>query len=340
MGGSIPQLVLSLLATGVLGIVAGLLIGALINKRRIGELSNAAQAKLDDVSLQRDELATELSRSRSKIEPLQAAVADGRTRFESALKKSKSLARNVIALRAERENTKIKLGTMQASLVSVKQQTVSLQTEFDKVGEFYKGELVKSFEKRKLLEQELENTRSEQESFARLVESSVLEHGSPDEMITAAQLRFGQLEMLQRSVKKLEAENTALRDAATRMKRESEAMERDLAQMDELRINNQQLVRCVESLESSRKQHENDAERYRDDADQSEQLSETLRLKLSDMEKNFADMEQQQQQALKHVRKAAVVPTQGAKNTSGNEVDDLQEIANLSHPSKRSRTAG
>ncbi|MGB5721866.1 MAG: hypothetical protein WBM34_14325, partial [Woeseiaceae bacterium] len=66
--------------------------------------------------------------------------------------------------------------------------------------------------------------------------------------------------------------------------------------------------RCVEALEGSRKEQETEAERYREQADQSEKLSDTLRLKLDDLEKNFEDIEKQQGRALKDARKAAVVP--------------------------------
>jgi len=211
-------------------------------------------------------------------------------------------------LRTERETTKSKLGTMQNALKSLRQQTAALQSEFEKAQEFYKRELLKSLEKRKLLEKEVDEARSEQESFAKLVESSTLEHGSTENMIVAAQLRLGQLQVLERNVNKLEAENAHLNRDLVRIKQEFAARERDLAELEELRINNQQLVRCVEALEGSRKEYETDAERYRHQADESEKLSDTLRLKLDDLEKNFADIEEQQGQALKKVRKAAVVP--------------------------------
>jgi hypothetical protein len=211
-------------------------------------------------------------------------------------------------LRSERENTKIKLSALQNALGSLRKQTAALQSEFEKTQEFYKRELVKSLEKRKLLEKEIEEARSEQESFANLVESSTLEHGSTENMIVAAQLRLGQLKVLERNVSKLEAENAQLRRDALSVQQDLEPRERDLKELEELRIHNKQLVLCVEALEGSRKAHETEAERYRQQADESEKLSDTLRLKLDDLEKNFADIEKQQDQALESVREAAVVP--------------------------------
>ena len=308
MDSSMIETALYALGGGILGVVCGWLVQAMISKRRIDEVTNAARAEIDDVTVQRDRIANKYSRSRAKIESLQANITKRRTEFKSVLKKSRLLARNVLTLRAERENTKIKLGTMQKALGSLRQQTIALQSEFEKAREFYKRELLKSFEKRKLLEKEVREARAEQESFANLVESSTLEHGSTENMIVAAQLRLGQIQVLERNVNKLEAENAQLNRDIVRIRQEFAARERDLSELEELRIHNQQLVRCVEALEGSRKEYETDAERYRQQADQSEKLSDTLRLKLDDLEKNFADIEKQQGRALKSARKAAVVP--------------------------------
>ena len=308
MGTSILETAMVAVGGGILGVACGWLIQAIISKRRIDQASTVAQANLDQVITQRDRIANNYSRSRAKIESLQATNAKRSAELESVLKKSKLLAKNVLMLRTERENTKIKLSTLQNALGSLRQQTTALQSEFEKTQEFYKRELARSFEKRKLLEKEVKEARSEQESFAKLVESASLEHGSHENMIVAAQLRLGQLQVLERNVSKLEAENMDLNREVVRVKKEFEARERDLSELEELRIHNAQLVRCVEALERSRKEYETDAERYRQQADHSEKLSDTLRLKLDDLEKNFADIEKQQDQALKNARKAAVVP--------------------------------
>jgi chromosome segregation ATPase len=308
MGTSILETVMVAVGGGILGVACGWLVHAIISKTRIDQVSSAARVKLDEVTTQRDRFANKYSRSREKIESLRAANAKRSAEFESVLKKSKLLARNVLTLRTERENTKIKLSTLQNALGSLRQKTTALQSEFEKTQEFYKRELAKSFEKRKLLEKEVKEARSEQESFAKLVESATLEHGSDENMIVAAQLRLGQLQVLESNVSKLEAENENLNREVVRIRREFEARERDLSELEELRIHNEQLVRGIEVLEGSRKEHETDAERYRQQADQTEKQSDTLRLKLADLEKNFVAIEKQQDQVLKNARKAAVVP--------------------------------
>jgi len=308
MGTSVIQIALCVLAGAILGAACAWLVQAVISRRRIDQITNAALTKLNAITVQKDQFADKYSRSQTRIESLRGAIAQRSTEFESVLKKSKLLAQNVLMLRSERENTKIKLSALQNALGSLRQQTAALQSEFEKTQEFYKRELVKALERRKLLEMEIKEARSEQESFANLVESSTLEHGSTENMIVAAQLRLGQLKVLERNVNKLEAENAQLRHETLQTKQEFEARERDLAELEELRVHNKQLVRCVEALEDSRKEHETDAEEYRQQAVQSEKLSDTLRLKLDDLEKNFADIEKQQDEALENARKAAVIP--------------------------------
>ena len=87
-----------------------------------------------------------------------------------------------------------------------------------------------------------------------------------------------------------------------------------------VQINNQQLVRCVESLERRRADSAEQAEQYRDQVDQSEQMSETLRMKLNDLEKSFAAMEEQQQEAIEHVRSAVATAAPASNQPDDNKV--------------------
>ena len=308
MGGSIYQIAFFALGGCFVGGLIAWSIQAAISRRRIGQLTNEALLQLDDVTGQRDQIANEYSRAQSKIEHLEASYAKRKSAFKSLLRKSKILAANVVTLRTERENTKDKLSTIQNALVSLREKSAALQTEFDKTREFYKRELMKSLEQRKALQKDITKARAEQKAFLERVESSSLEHGSAEDMIAAAQLRLGQLEVLERNVNKLEGENAELRNDAIQIKQQLEARERDLRELDELKLHNRQLVQCVEALEGSRQSHEADAERYREQADQSEKESDTLRLKLEDLEKNFADIEKEQHSALRETREAAVIP--------------------------------
>jgi chromosome segregation ATPase len=308
MGGGIIHTALYAIGGALLGALIGWSVQFVLGKRQFRQLSIALQQKFDKVVAQRNEFASKYAWSKSQLKQLDAAGAKHSAELESVLEKSRRLAKNVQLLRKEREQTKSKLGALQVALASLKKQTSDLQIEFHKTREFYKRELLKALQKRKELEAEIVTARADQEAFANAVESSSLEHGSTENMVIAAQLRLGQLQVLERTIHKLEAENEQLREDARQARRDFAARETDLVELEQLRVNNRQLVQCVEALENSRMEHEADAERYRQQADQSEKLSDTLRLKLDDLEKNFAEMEKQQLEAIDDVRNADVIP--------------------------------
>lgn len=339
MGGLDLQIALYLLATGVFGVVVGWRIRGAQRKRRIDDLADKSLAKLDEVMRQRDKFSADISKLHSTLDAqqtltqkLETEVAESRSELESAQEKAKLMANNVLTLREERENTKVQVTTIQNALISVKQQTLALQTEFIKVGKFYKNELRKSFEKRKALEAQVENVRSERDSFSNLLQSSRSEHDSINEMLDSAQVQLIQLGVLERNIDKLETENSELSDDATQMRQQIETLKRENKELSELKIHNKELTRALESIDGSRRKSEDDAERYRTYADESEKKSETLRLKLDEVQKNFAEIEVQQQQALEDVREETVTKTSKGRFTRELpklEVDNLQEIVGI-----------
>ncbi len=308
MDGSALLITLTVLAACIVGAAAGWSVKAASGRRRVSRLASKYCQELADVMSQRDELADAYSRSRAKIESLR----HNRTRLSDKLNslsgKSRILAKNVVTLREEREKTKAKLVRIHNAMVSLQKRSTDLQAEFDSAREFYKRELARSFERRKAVESDFKKVRADHESLVALVESSTRQHGSAENLLTEAHLRLGQLDVLERNVNKLEDENARLRADAVRYKQELESNDRELQKLDELRHHNKQLVTALEALENSRQAHEADAERYRQQAGDSERESDTLRLKLDDLEKNFADIEKQQNRALEHAREASVVP--------------------------------
>ena len=336
MDGPILQIALLLLATAVVGAIVAWLIRGATSNRQIDQLNDEWQLKLDDVIRQRDRLTTEIENLRSTIESQQAdvhkhelAVAKVRTDLESAYEKEKMMSKSIFTLRAEREDFKSKVVRFQNALVSVKQQSAELQAEFVKSGEFYKGELKKAFEKRKMLEASVNNAKLEHESFGNLLRASRSEHESANKMLASAQNRLGNLDALEQDVIRLEADNAELKHDASRTKQEIEVLQRDVAELDELKVQNKELAHCLKSMEASRGQYENDAKRYREHADQTEQQSETLQIRLDEVEKNFVDMEKQQRQALREARNAAVAQESNGQTPPQQEHDDLKEIVGI-----------
>ena len=330
------QLAIYLLAAGVAGIVFGWLIRGAKNSRNTNQLNDEWQLKLDDVIRHRDRMTTEIASLRSTIESQQAdihkhelEVARGRTNLESAYEKEKMMKKSIFTLRTEREDFKNKLVQFQTALVSVKRQSAEIQTEFVKSAEFYKGELTKAFEKRKMLEASVNNAKLEHESFNNLLQASRSEHESANKMLASAQNRLGNLDTLEQDVIRLEAENAQLRHDASRTNQEIEVLQRDIAELDELKVQNNELAHCLKSMESSRSQYEDDAKRYRHHADQTEQQSETLQIRLDEVEKNFVEMEKQQSKALKDARNEAAAQASNGQSPAEQEHDDLKEIVGI-----------
>jgi len=331
-----PQFTLFLTVTAVIGVVIGWAIGALQSKARIGRLTDGWQLKLDNFVRQRDRLTSETASLRNTVEQQQGAihraevaVAKGRTELESSRERIKQLSKDLFTLRSEREDFKTRVREIQNQMSLMKYQSEELQSEFIKSREFYKAELTKSFERRKDVEEKLEKTRAEQTSFANLLESSQSEHDSVNKMLASAQKRLGQMDILEKDVIRLEAENAQLNHDATLAKQEVETLQRDIAEIDELKVQNKELAEVLRSMENSRQQYESDAKRYRVNAEDSEHKSETLRLRLDDVEKNFQEMEQQQREALQEARKAES-PTKlnGGKKRKPKK-DNLQEIVGI-----------
>ena len=132
------------------------------------------------------------------------------------------------------------------------------------------------------------------------------------------------METLEKKVISLDADNAQLKHEAILAARETQSLRRDVAEMHALKAQNTELAQCLQSVESSRKQYEIDARRYRSQYDQSEQESDTLRLKLGDIEKNFVEMQRDHDNARVAVMKHAA-PAIGKPVPEG-ERDNLQEI--------------
>ena len=109
-------------------------------------------------------------------------------------------------------------------------------------------------------------------------------------------------------------------------------LRQNVAELDELKAQNRELAHCLKSMEKSRRQYEEDAKRYREKAGRDEQHSETLALRLDEVEKNFAEIEKQQRQALQQARSAAV--NRSSNGPTGvqptlRQVDDLKDIIGI-----------
>ena len=333
---SITDISLYLLTALAVGAVAGWLLKTVLTKSKIVVAKGRLQEQLDVVSRQRDQSKVENDKLRKSIEAQQAVIhqrelvaSSARTELNSALEKEKLMERNNFILRAEREDFKTKMSSFQSRMLSLQQQSADLQSEFTKSRDFYVGQLKKSFDIRKDFEEKLENSYKEHESFRTLLDSSRSEHESVNRMLGAAKARLDNLDSLEKFVITLEAENAQLKLDSSLAKQDNDALNRDLAEQDELKVQNKELSEVLKSMENSRKQYENDANRYRDHADKHEKKSETLRMRLDEVEKNFMEIEKQQGKAIRDARRSAATQAANDDKPSKVEKDDLQTIIGI-----------
>ncbi len=329
-----PAILAWALAGLVAGVAGGWLLGQSSARRATDDVRERGRARLEELAFERDRLAAETAKQRERLEEQEGrlhrgeqAVARYRTALESAAEREKNLKKDIFTLRGEREDFKDRIAQFQAALGKVKQQAIDLQTEFAKSREFYKGQLRKAFEKRKDLESRLDNARAEHASFTNLLASSRTEQEAINRMLTSAQNRLADMDELEHEVIRLEAENAQLNQDARLAQREIESLRRDIAELEELKVQNRELAHCLESMEASRRQHESDARRYREQAHETEKRSETLEIRLDEVEKHFAEIESQHRKALREARN-------GSGNGNGaapapREVDDLKEIVGI-----------
>ena len=323
------------------GAVAGLLAWVARSwfaKRQTIELIDDWESRVDELSRKHDSLRAEANKYRAIIETQQATISEketaaqrSSTSLNSALEKINSLSKDLFTLRAEREDSKQKLVTFQNALNSVRGQSQELQREFIKSRDFYKAELKKAFEKRQALEVRIDNAQAEQDSLRNLLTGSRSEQESVARMLASAKSRLAEIDKLEGDVIRLEADNAQLNHDAALAKQEIESLRRDVAELDELKVQNTELSEVVKSMEASRRQYEQDAKRYQGVASETEKQSETLRIRLDEVEKNFLALEQQQQDAIKQAREEAAIANDANAfaDEPVQEVDDLKQIIGI-----------
>jgi predicted flap endonuclease-1-like 5' DNA nuclease len=327
---------LYLLAAASGGGIVGWLIRSMLSSRSLGQIGDEWKTRFDGAIRLKDQLSAENETLKISMEAEQAnvrkhlqAAANMRVEIESLREKTDALSKNLFILGEERDELKEKVARSHNLVNAAKQQILEQQGEFTKASEFYKGQLESAFDQRKVLERRNDDSKSENESLRNLLMSAKAEHESVSNLLTAAQSRLENLDAMERRVIALEAENAELRQVATMATREAESLQRDVAEIEALKIQNEELAHCLKSMESSRQQYESDARRYRSQYEQSEKESETLRFKLGDIEKNWVDMQRQDKEAKNgNSNQAAAPPPFGLEEPQG-QPDDLTEIVGV-----------
>jgi len=324
--------------------ILGGLIGWFVRGRQSGQsldkLGGDWQVRFDNAVRQNQSLNAEVSSLKTSVEAAKqivqkhsAAAAMSRTAIESLRAKESTLSKNLFQVGAERNELKANMANQQNVVSNEKQRIAALQAELDKGLGFYKAELEAGVEERKLLQRKLDDTKSEQQSLSNLLTAARTEYDSVSKLLTTAQARLENLESLESQVISLEADNAQLKHEVTLANQGAESLRRDVADMNALKKQNTELAQCLKSMESSRKQYEADALRYRGQIEKSEKESDTLRFKIGDIQKNWEEMHQAQKEIKKSGNGADKTPNKtppvfGLKKPDG-EKDDLTQIIGI-----------
>jgi len=271
-------------------------------------------------------LQTYLESERGLLIKHKHAAALSRTELESTREKANTLSKELFVAAEERNELGKKLTRSESALIAAQQQVVTQESEFTRGRDFYKSQADGALEQRATLERQIEDAKKEQESLRNLLLSSKEEHESVTSLLNTAQSRLQNLDDLESKYIAIQAENAELRQEAIQAKTNVETLKRELAEVRALKEQNKDLTSCLQSMESSRKQHETDARRYRDQYEKSEQQSETLRFKLGDIEKNWAELQRTEEESRVVEANNNSSTRSFGLDTPDGETDDLTEI--------------
>ena len=336
MGSLDSQTILFLVSAFLVGAGIGFFVHSLSGGRRLRDLEHDWHSRYDKALRQIEKLKTQntalestVETNRASAQKFQHAAMQSQTELESLREKASTLSKNVFTLGAERDQLNDKLNGSVKQLHATKQVIRELQTEFQKSKDFYTAQLMSAVEQRQLLEQKIDGAKHEEKSLNNLLVSARVEHESVSNLLSSAQARLDSLDALEDKVVSLEADNAELKHKATLATREAESLQREASELDEIKVQNKELTQCLRSMEDSRKQYESDAQRYKVQYETAEKKSDTLRMKLGDIEQNFVEMQQAQEGS----RRAGdelngETPPFGLTEADG-EPDDLQEIVGI-----------
>ena len=302
MGSLDSQTILFLVSAFLVGAGIGFFVHSLSGGRRLRDLEHDWHSRYDKALRQIEKLKTQntalestVETNRASAQKFQHAAMQSQTELESLREKASTLSKNIFTLGAERDQLNDKLNGSVKQLHATKQVIRELQTEFQKSKDFYTAQLISAVEQRQLLEQKIDGAKHEEKSLNNLLVSARVEHESVSNLLSSAQARLDSLDALEDKVVSLEADNAELKHKATLATREAESLQREASELDEIKVQNKELTQCLRSMEDSRKQYESDAQRYKVQYETAEKKSDTLRMKLGDIEQNFVEMQQAQE---------------------------------------------
>lgn len=324
-----------LMGGAIVGAVFSWLLRTWQTSQQFAQINQDWRSRIDEAALQNEHLKTKvgslkqlLAAEQARIQKYVLAVRAAKTELESRDAKETMLSKNLFTIGAARDELKNQMVRYRSALDVVKKHNDQLKAGLDRGNELNNAQLETSIEECKILQRKLSEAKFEHQSLNALLASARSEYDSVSKLLTSAQSHLRNLKKLDEKVAGLEAENVKLEHKAAMATREAEMLRRSVDELDELKAQNSQLVHCLESMDSSRKQHEEDARRFRSQYEESEKESDTLRFRIGDIQKDMADRLVAEEAKINSVNGAGKLLSIGLSEPDG-EVDDLKEIIGI-----------
>jgi predicted flap endonuclease-1-like 5' DNA nuclease len=335
MGSMDVQFILLLTGVAVTGGVVGWLSCAHIARSKRRELRADWQNRHDRVLRELAQrkrrakaLESVIESEREVVQRHKHETVQSQTELESLRQKTDNLSKNIFTLGAERDHLHNKLEESEQLLNATHGQIRELKNEFQKSKDFYTGQLRSAVEQRQLLERNVSDAQEEQESLRSKLDASREECDSVNQLLAASQAKLGEFEDLENKIVALEADNAELRHQATTATREAEAQQHDGAELRELRAQNEELAECLQSMENSCRQYEEEAKRYQTQYEEAERESNALRMELGNIGNSFVALQQAKEDAHLAEEANGPLPPFGLSEPEGHP-DDLTEIVGI-----------
>lgn len=298
------------------------------------ELSWLARLKKSEDSV--EELKAEVDSLQEALQTGEAALQKHmvasklvRDEYNAASKKFVVLQNELSSVTDERDRLENRIANHEKALASAQQKNAELQAEFNSIQEIGKAKLSTVTEERKALQRKLEDSKSEQQSLNNLLMAARFEHESVSKLLAATQSKQRGVTALEEKISAIQAENVKLQHEAALANREAELIRRDVDELSSLRDQNSQLTRCLASMDKSRKQYEEDAMRYRNQYENSEKESDTLRFMLGDIGKSWAKMHDEDMDDDKRSNGKLINRPPIFLDAPDGEIDDLMQIIGI-----------
>jgi predicted flap endonuclease-1-like 5' DNA nuclease len=338
-----PLTIIYIAGAAALGGLVGWFFRSRQSAQDLSKLGDDWKHQHDNAVADNEKLGSEIGKLKASLDAAKKIVEknifatnQAKTEIASLREKQNALQKSLFTVGAERDELKGKLSSHDNVMNSSKQRVTMLQAEVDKNQEIYKARLAATAEERKILQRKIDDAKAEQESLNKLLTSARAEYQSASNMLAAAQTRLENMDVMEKKVISLEADNAQLKHDIALANQGTETLRRELTEFNALKEQNRELVQCLKSMEDRCKQYEEDARRYRNQAEQSEKESDTLRFKIGDIEKNFHEMQAEQKEEKtdkpsgngKLKVEAKTPPPFGIPKPPG-ETDDLTEIVGI-----------